>query len=57
MATHIEGTADTVVTEANLERMYGVPVRRITLGKDDGSAFAIVPLHQLRPATDPSTGR
>ncbi|MDH7794591.1 MULTISPECIES: ABC transporter ATP-binding protein [unclassified Beijerinckia] len=48
---HVEGGADTVVSEANLERMYGVPVRRLALGQDDASAFAIIPLHGLRSAT------
>lgn len=46
--THREGPAETVVDEANLARMYGVPMRRVSLGAEDPSAFAIIPLHRLR---------
>jgi iron complex transport system ATP-binding protein len=50
-ATHIAGPTNTVLTEANLARMYGVPVRRVDVHSGDEIAAAIVPLHGLRPGT------
>ncbi len=47
-ATHIAGVTETVLTEANLAGMYGVPVRRVDIRAGDEIAAAIVPLHGLR---------
>ncbi|WP_454632595.1 ABC transporter ATP-binding protein [Bradyrhizobium cenepequi] len=47
-ATHIAGATGTVLTESNLARMYGVPVRRVDVRSDGEIAAAIVPLHGLR---------
>lgn len=56
--THVRGATHEVVTESNLTRMYGVPVRRIDLEAGEETASAIVPLHRLRrpdaPAADPA---
>lgn len=52
-ATHIVGETEMVLTESNLARMYGVPVRRVNVHADEETASAIVPLHGLRgKATD-----
>lgn len=52
-ATHIAGQTEMVLTESNLARMYGVPVRRVNVHADAETASAIVPLHGLRgKATD-----
>ncbi|MEW6148740.1 MAG: ABC transporter ATP-binding protein [Bradyrhizobium sp.] len=47
-ATHIAGRTEVVLTEGNLARMYGVPVRRVDVHADEETASAIVPLHGLR---------
>ncbi|BAL76882.1 ABC transporter ATP-binding protein [Bradyrhizobium cosmicum] len=47
-AAHITGPTETVLTEGNLTRMYGVPVRRVDVDADEETAAAIVPLHGLR---------
>lgn len=47
-STHITGPTETVLTESNLARMYGVPVRRVDVHSDEETAAAIVPLHGLR---------
>jgi iron complex transport system ATP-binding protein len=46
-AVHIYGPAASVLTEENLARMYGVPVRRIEIHSGDETISAIVPLHGL----------
>jgi iron complex transport system ATP-binding protein len=46
-AAHAYGAAKDVLTEANLARMYGVPVRRIVVRTDDETIAAIVTLHGL----------
>ena len=46
--THIHGATSDVLTEANLTRMYGVPIRRIEVEAGEERASAIVPLHGLR---------
>lgn len=46
-AAHLSGPVETVLTEDNLARMYGVPVRRIDVRSGDEIAAAIVPLHGL----------
>jgi iron complex transport system ATP-binding protein len=52
--THIYGPTNDVLTEANLTRMYGVPVRRIDVDADQERTTAIVPLYGLRqPARQP----
>lgn len=48
--THLHGEVEAVASEANLALMYGVPVRRLSLGEEDEAAFAIVPLHRLKQA-------
>lgn len=48
--THIQGPVEAVADEANLARMYGVPVRRIAIDTEGQTGFAIVPLHQLKQA-------
>lgn len=45
---HISGPTEMVLTESNLARMYGVPVRRVDVHADEETASAIVPLHGLR---------
>ena len=40
---HIYGPAASVLTEENLARMYGVPVRRIEIHSGDETISAIVP--------------
>lgn len=45
---HISGPTEMVLTESNLARMYGVPVRRVDVHSDEETASAIVPLHGLR---------
>jgi iron complex transport system ATP-binding protein len=47
-AEHVYGPARSVLTEENLARMYGVPVRRVDVHSGDETASAIVPLHGLR---------
>lgn len=47
-AQHIHGERDSVLTEENLARMYGVPVRRLDVPAGETSVGAIVPLHDLR---------
>jgi iron complex transport system ATP-binding protein len=47
-APHMSGPTDMVLTESNLTRMYGVPVRRVDVHADEETAAAIVPLHGLR---------
>ncbi len=47
-APHIYGATDGILNEANLARMYGVPVRRVNVESDEEIAAAIVPLHGLR---------
>jgi iron complex transport system ATP-binding protein len=57
-ATYIAGATDAVLTEANLARMYGVPVRRVDVRAGGETAAAIVPLHGLRgDAAQPPLGR
>ncbi|MDD1529001.1 ABC transporter ATP-binding protein [Bradyrhizobium sp. WBOS7] len=46
-ATHIAGRTEMVLTESNLARMYGVPVRRVDIHAGGETASAIVPLHGL----------
>jgi iron complex transport system ATP-binding protein len=46
--THIWGETGAVLSEANLTRMYGIPVRRVDVSADNETAAAIVPLHGLR---------
>lgn len=47
-STHLAGPTEAVLTESNLARMYGVPVRRVDVHTDEETAAAIVPLHGLR---------
>jgi iron complex transport system ATP-binding protein len=47
-AAHIWGETAAVLSEANLTRMYGIPVRRVDVIADDQTAAAIIPLHGLR---------
>ncbi|MGT2500519.1 ABC transporter ATP-binding protein [Bradyrhizobium guangxiense] len=51
--THISGSTGEVLTESNLARMYGVPVRRVDVDADEETASAIVPLHGLRSKKAP----
>lgn len=51
--SHIFGPTQSVLTEGNLARMYGVPVRRVDVHSEGETAAAIVPLHGLRQATSP----
>ena len=53
MPTHLYGPAGSVLTEDNLARMYGVPVRRVEVRSGDETVAAIVPLHGLG-RTDPA---
>lgn len=46
-AVHLYGPAGSVLTEENLARMYGVPVRRVEVHSGDETVAAIVPLHGL----------
>ena len=46
-AAHLYGPAGSVLTEENLARMYGVPVRRVEVISGDEKISAIVPLHGL----------
>jgi len=46
-AAHVYGAAQDVLTEDNLARMYGVPVRRVEVCAGDETIAAIVPLHGL----------
>lgn len=46
-AVHLYGPAESVLTEENLARMYGVPVRRVEVHSGDETIAAIVPLHGL----------
>jgi iron complex transport system ATP-binding protein len=46
---HIWGETGAVLSEANLIRMYGIPVRRVDVNAENETAAAIVPLHGLRP--------
>ncbi|MDO8398011.1 MAG: ABC transporter ATP-binding protein [Bradyrhizobium sp.] len=46
-AVHLYGPAGSVLTEENLARMYGVPVRRVEIHSGDETVAAIVPLHGL----------
>ena len=57
-AVHLYGPAESVLTEENLARMYGVPVRRIDVHSGDETVATIVPLHGLdRPASaSPANG-
>lgn len=41
------GPADRVLDEANLARLYGVPVRRVTIEADGERIEATVPVHRL----------
>jgi iron complex transport system ATP-binding protein len=43
-----------VLTEENLARMYGVPVRRVEVRSGDETISAIVPLHGLS-LTEPAS--
>lgn len=52
-AVHLYGPAGSVLTEENLARMYGVPVRRVEIHSGDETVAAIVPLHGLS-RTDPA---
>ena len=52
-AVHLYGPAGSVLTEENLARMYGVPVRRVEVHAGDETVAAIVPLHGLG-RTDPA---
>ena len=45
---HVFGGVDAVLTESNLARMYGVPVRRVTVSSETERVEAIIPLHGLR---------
>jgi iron complex transport system ATP-binding protein len=51
--THIHGGSSDVLTEANLSRMYGVPIRRIDFNAGQEQTTAIVPLHGLRQPAGP----
>ncbi len=53
-STHVTGPTEGVLTESNLARMYGVPVRRVDIHTDEETAAAIVPLHGLRHTTRPA---
>jgi iron complex transport system ATP-binding protein len=46
-AEHVFGAAHDALTEENLARMYGVPVRRIEVRAGDETIAAVVPLHGL----------
>ena len=46
----LRGSTSDVLTEANLERLYGLPIRRIPL---PGSVDAIVPVFDAGPSRDP----
>lgn len=46
-AEHLFGAASSILTESNLTRMYGVPVRRVEIRSGQETAAAIVPLHGL----------
>jgi iron complex transport system ATP-binding protein len=46
-AAHVYGAAQNVLTEDNLARMYGVPVRRVEVCAGDETIAAVVPLHGL----------
>jgi iron complex transport system ATP-binding protein len=45
---HVFGSIDATLTESNLARMYGVPVKRVTVSSQSAQAQAIIPLHGLR---------
>ena len=45
---HVFGGVDAILTESNLARMYGVPVRRVTVSSETERVEAIIPLHGLR---------
>ncbi|UZE46811.1 ABC transporter ATP-binding protein [Rhodopseudomonas sp. P2A-2r] len=49
-AQHLYGPAASVLTEDNLARMYGVPVRRVDVRSAGETVSAIVPLHGLSPS-------
>jgi iron complex transport system ATP-binding protein len=53
-AEHVHGAAEDVLTEDNLGRMYGVPVRRVELRAADETIAAIVPLHGLGRGEPPT---
>jgi iron complex transport system ATP-binding protein len=45
---HVFGSVDATLTESNLARMYGVPVKRVTVSSESAQVQAIIPLHGLR---------
>ena len=53
-AEHLYGPARSVLTEENLARMYGVPVRRVEVHSGDETISTIVPLHGLS-RTEPAS--
>lgn len=42
------GPAAAILDEANLSRLYGVPIRRLDYADDDGPGTALVPRHGIR---------
>lgn len=46
-AKHVYGPIGEVMTEENLSKLYGVPVRRVSLTADDERIEAVIPLHRL----------
>ena len=53
-STRIWGETAAVLSEANLTRMYGVPVRRVDVTGEDETTAAIIPLHGLRRCQPPA---
>jgi iron complex transport system ATP-binding protein len=45
---HVFGAVGEILTESNLARMYGVPVRRVAVSSESEQIEAIIPLHGLR---------
>jgi ABC transporter len=46
-AERVYGPIAEVMTEENLSKLYGVPVRRVSLTADDERIEAVIPLHRL----------
>jgi len=46
-ARHAFGPIDETLSEANLSRLYGIDVRRLTFADGEGGAETVVPLHGL----------